>query len=98
MFANTAKSGVGVLTKTTKNGVGLIANTAGTVAKTATTAILGGEVDGEYLSAGFVSFTTLRQKNAALQMLHHSKPFTIEVLEAPEPDDSTWNVELFVFE
>jgi hypothetical protein len=23
-----------------------------------------------------------------LQMLHHAQPFTIEVVEAPEPDDS----------
>jgi Late exocytosis, associated with Golgi transport/Cytosolic domain of 10TM putative phosphate transporter len=96
LVANTAKSGVGILTKTTKTGVGLIANTAGTVAKTAATAILGASDDGEYLAAGFVSFNTLRQKNAALQMLHHSQPFSIEVLEAPEPDDSKFRMLLFV--
>lgn len=44
--------------------------------------------EGEYYSAGFVTFKTLGAKNAALQMVHYSKPFQIEVMEAPRPDDS----------
>jgi hypothetical protein len=46
--------------------------------------------DGESYEAGFLTFTNLRTAQAALQMLHHSKPFSIEVQEAPDPQDVFW--------
>lgn len=51
------------------------------VAKTALDAkklVVPGE-DGELFSAGFVSFSTLRTAGAALQQLHHERPFAMEV-------------------
>eukprot|EP00980_Cylindrotheca_fusiformis_P002692 scaffold627_cov125-Cylindrotheca_fusiformis.AAC.9 len=42
--------------------------------------------DGQILSAGFVSFKSLRATHAALQMLQYNTPFTMEVLEAPQPE------------
>ena len=44
---------------------------------------------GEFYNAGFVTFSSLRTTSAALQMIHHDRPFSVEVLEAPRPDDST---------
>lgn len=44
--------------------------------------------DGEYYSAGFVTFTSLRITNASLQMIHHDIPFSFEVQPAPRPEDS----------
>jgi hypothetical protein len=46
--------------------------------------------EGDYLSAGFVTFSSLGVTHAARQMVHHGKPFDIEVVEAPRPDDIFW--------
>lgn len=46
--------------------------------------------EGEFYNAGFVTFSSLRTTTAALQMIHHDKPFSVEVLEAPRPEDSTF--------
>lgn len=46
--------------------------------------------DGEPRSAGFVSFTTLKAKTSALQMLHHPKPFCLDVEVAPSPSQIVW--------
>jgi hypothetical protein len=51
--------------------------------------------DGEAHPAGFVVFSKLATANAALQMVHHATPFSMEIKEAPDPDDSTW-LPLFV--
>jgi hypothetical protein len=45
-----------------------------------------GQNDGTVLTAGFVSFNSLRSVQAALQMTHAEDPFTMEVLEAPDPE------------
>lgn len=45
--------------------------------------------NGEFYNAGFVTFSSLRTTSAARQMIHHDRPFSVEVLEAPRPEDST---------
>jgi hypothetical protein len=45
-----------------------------------------GQEDGTVLPAGFVTFNSLRSVQAALQMTHSEDPFTMEVLEAPDPE------------
>lgn len=49
--------------------------------------MLGGYENGEPRNAGFVTFTKLSTKQAALQMIHHPKPFCMDVSDAPDPDD-----------
>ena len=46
--------------------------------------------DGEVCSAGFVAFGSLSACQTAQQIIHSHIPFTMEVLEAPEPDDIIW--------
>ena len=53
----------------------------------AATLITGGE-DGNAHPAGFVVFSKLSTANAALQMVHHPTPFSMEISEAPDPKDS----------
>ena len=63
------------------------------VAKAATDAaklVLSNE-DGEIYSAGFVVFKKLSTTHAALQMIHHEKPYSMEVLAAPAPEDILWS-------
>jgi hypothetical protein len=50
--------------------------------------LLKGLDEGAYFDSGFISFTNLATTNAALQMLHHEKPFDMEVHHAPDPEDS----------
>jgi preprotein translocase subunit SecG len=64
---------------------GLVNTTAG-VASTAAKIVTGGK-DGEVLPAGFLTFSTLRARHAALQAVHHAEPYIMEVHEAPQPDD-----------
>jgi len=52
--------------------------------------LLTGKQDGTPRDAGFVSFTSLKAKQSAQQMLHHPKPFCLDVLEAPLPDHLFW--------
>uniref|UniRef100_A0A7S2Y2R3 CSC1/OSCA1-like 7TM region domain-containing protein n=2 Tax=Entomoneis paludosa TaxID=265537 RepID=A0A7S2Y2R3_9STRA len=49
-----------------------------------------GSDDGELYPSGFVVFKKISTANAALQMIHHRKPFTMEVIEAPNPKDVYW--------
>ena len=49
-----------------------------------------GAEDGEPLTAGFVTFTSLQTTHAALQMLQYPRPFAMEVQEAPQPEDVFW--------
>jgi hypothetical protein len=53
--------------------------------------LLKGLEEGECYDAGFVSFTNLCTANAALQMVHHSTPFSMDVMSAPDPEDSTYH-------
>jgi hypothetical protein len=57
---------------------------AGTVANVATSLLT--SQDGEPLSAGFVTFKSLRAVQAAKQMIQYAEPFAMEVLEAPQPE------------
>lgn len=52
--------------------------------------LLFGKQDGTPLDAGFVSFSSLKDKAAALQMIHHPVPFTMYVEEAPLPEHIVW--------
>lgn len=61
----------------------LVANAAGQAVN-----LIGGEEDGEIYSAGFVVFNSLSTVAAALQQTHYEKPYAMECLEAPDPDDS----------
>lgn len=45
-----------------------------------------GSGDGTPLNAGFVVFSKLSTTHAALQMIHHPRPFVMDVHEAPMPD------------
>lgn len=47
--------------------------------------------DGNPRDAGFVVFTKLSTTQAALQMIHNSKPYVMDVEEAPEPADVFWD-------
>lgn len=49
-------------------------------------AIKAGRADGAHLNAAFVSFSSLRSRNAALQMEQFDAPFEMEVFEAPDPE------------
>lgn len=60
---------------------------AATAAFSAKTLFLGG-TDGELMSAGFVSFTKLNAAQTASQIVQCSRPFEMEVTEAPDPQDS----------
>jgi hypothetical protein len=44
--------------------------------------LLGGD-DGRPREGGFISFKKLSTRQAALQMLHHTTPFCMDVSEAP---------------
>jgi Late exocytosis, associated with Golgi transport/Cytosolic domain of 10TM putative phosphate transporter len=70
------------------------AKTAAETAKTGALALLQAAQDGEHHEAAFVSFRKLSTVQAALQMIHSSTPFSMEVLDAPDPDDGAflgWN-------
>jgi hypothetical protein len=49
-------------------------------------AINAGRADGAHLNAAFVSFNSLRSRNAALQIEQYDVPFEMEVFEAPDPE------------
>lgn len=59
-------------------------------AKDATAKLMLSEDDGEIYSAGFVVFTKLTTKNAAMQQVHDESPYSMEVLAAPDPLDLLW--------
>lgn len=80
------KSGVKGIKRVTS--VGTVALSE--VVHTAKDLIIGNE-DGNPRDAGFVVFTKLSTTHAALQMIHHSKPYTMNVKEAPEPHDIFWD-------
>mmetsp|Transcript_10784 Transcript_10784/g.16622 ORF Transcript_10784/g.16622 Transcript_10784/m.16622 type:complete len:874 (+) Transcript_10784:239-2860(+) len=46
--------------------------------------------DGAFRESGFVVFKKLSAVHAALQMVHHHTPFTMDCEEAPNPDDIFW--------
>ncbi|KAL3942356.1 MAG: hypothetical protein SGARI_000293 [Bacillariaceae sp.] len=46
--------------------------------------------DGKPMTAGFVTFSNLQAVHAARQMMQYPQPFTLEVFDAPAPDDVHW--------
>ena len=55
------------------------------------TSLVNSKEDGNAMSSGFVIFQKLADAQAALQLIHHEQPFTMEVLEAPDPEDIYWS-------
>jgi len=43
--------------------------------------------EGTYYTGGFISFKNLSSTNAAIQMVHHARPFTMQAQHAPDSDD-----------
>lgn len=78
--------GVKLGVKEIKNITDDCTNAIQNVATTAKSIIVGNE-DGAPRDAGFVVFTKLSTTHAALQMIHNSKPYVMDVEEAPDPDD-----------
>lgn len=68
---------------------GAVKDSAKAVAENSASLLKSAE-DGKPESAGFLSFRSLRSTHAALQLIHHGTPFTMEVQEAPAPDDVFW--------
>lgn len=76
--------------KSVEGGVSNVASTGIGLATSAVSMVLGGE-EGEPRSGGFISFRKLRSRQAALQMVHNSTPFCMNVSEAPDPDTIIWS-------
>ena len=70
-------AGVSQIAKVTDKSVGNVKSFASYVL---------GSGDGTPLNAGFVVFSKLSTTHAALQMIHHPRPFVMDVHEAPMPD------------
>jgi Late exocytosis, associated with Golgi transport/Calcium-dependent channel, 7TM region, putative phosphate/Cytosolic domain of 10TM putative phosphate transporter len=51
----------------------------------------GGSDEGKPLDAGFVTFTKLSAASFALQTVHSSVPFQMDVVESPSPEQVLWN-------
>jgi len=87
--------------KTVKTTTGKLKSTAGGAAKkvksvaeeaaAAGLSLISKNQDGVPREAGFVTFRTLKNTQAALQQIHHEIPFCMEVSEAPQPDDIYWS-------
>mmetsp|Transcript_6130 Transcript_6130/g.13220 ORF Transcript_6130/g.13220 Transcript_6130/m.13220 type:complete len:639 (-) Transcript_6130:1149-3065(-) len=78
--------------KSTKSVATLATSVAGNGITAATNAVSGllKSEDEKFMNAGFVSFRTLLARQSAIQMIHHEKPFIMEVEEAPLPKDVFW--------
>jgi hypothetical protein len=74
-------AGVNTIVKATDKGVDNVKSFASYIL---------GSGDGTPLDAGFVVFSKLSTTHAALQMIHHPRPFVMDVQEAPDPEDIYW--------
>ncbi|GKY91769.1 hypothetical protein MPSEU_000148600 [Mayamaea pseudoterrestris] len=86
-----AKAGVftaNAVASTATHAVSTVATTAASAAAQAASILQNHE--GEYNDAAFVVVNRLSAVHSTLQMLQHDKPFTMEVIEAPEPEDVFW--------
>lgn len=102
--ANKAGSSVGAVAATATSMASMTANkatkavssVANTAAHSATKAasqamsLVFGAEEGHPYSSGFVVFNKLSTVNAALQMIHHERPFKMEIIDAPDPQDIFW--------
>ena len=75
--------------KTLKGSANIAAGAALSAANAAAHLLVGSK-DGTTRDAGFVTFSSLKAKASAIQMIHHPTPFTMKVLEAPLPKDVFW--------
>lgn len=84
-----AKGGIGSAAKLVTGSATKMGSGALKVGSSALT-LISGKQDGTPRDAGFVSFTSLKAKASALQMIHHPKPFCLDVEEAPLPEHIFW--------
>lgn len=63
----------------------------GKAAKEAVSLVVKADGDGEVYSAGFVVFKKLSTVEAAKQMIHDGTPYSLEVVDSPNPDDIIWS-------
>lgn len=52
---------------------------------------LGGDDEGKPFDAGFVTFTRLSAVTVALQVVHSTTPFQMQVEDAPSPEEVLWS-------
>jgi hypothetical protein len=76
--------GAGTIKKAKKVGNVIVAS-AGSVVP-----ILLTKSEGKSTSAGFVLFSSLYAATSAIQMVHHPKPYVMDVTEAPDAEDIFW--------
>jgi len=86
---NTAKGGVGSAAKLVSGSARKVSSGALKAGSSALSFLR--KADGTPRDAGFVSFTSLKAKASALQMIHHPKPFCLDVEEAPLPEHIFWS-------
>jgi calcium permeable stress-gated cation channel len=81
-----------VVLKVAENTTTVANGATGLVASATTQAVnlLAGNEDGQIYSAGFVVFKKLSTVQRALRLTHYEKPYFMECLEAPEPEDIFW--------
>jgi hypothetical protein len=78
------EKGAGTIKKAKKVGSSIVAS-AGSVVPMILT-----KSEGKSTSAGFVLFSSLYAATSAIQMVHHPKPYVMQVQEAPDADDIFW--------
>jgi hypothetical protein len=76
--------GAGTIKKAKKVGSSIVAS-AGSVVPMIIT-----KSEGKSTSAGFVLFSSLYAATSAIQMVHHPKPYVMDVTEAPDAEDIFW--------
>jgi hypothetical protein len=77
-------TGAGTIKKAKKVGSSIVAS-AGSVVP-----MILNKSEGKCTSAGFVLFSSLYAATSAIQMVHHPKPYVMDVQEAPDADDIFW--------
>ncbi|CAB9518635.1 CSC1-like protein [Seminavis robusta] len=85
-------SAVNVVSNVAENTTSLTTGATGLVASAAGQAVnlLTGDEDGAVYSAGFIVFKKLSHVQTALRMTHYEVPYSMECLEAPDPQDIFW--------
>ena len=79
----------GHIISSVRSATGKMKTVAGDAAAAGLSIILRNQ-DGEPREAGFVTFASIKTTQAALQQIHHEVPFSMEVSEAPQPEDIFW--------
>jgi hypothetical protein len=77
-------TGAGTIKKAKKVGKGIVASASSVVP------MMMNKSEGKSTSAGFVLFSSLYAASSAIQMVHHPKPYVMDVQEAPDADDVFW--------